>query len=924
MSTTTLEIIGRDEELATLRTFLRGTTPGALVLTGEPGVGKTTMWRAGVEAAKEMSVRVLEASPAEAEARMSFAALDDLLSGVIEETLPALPTPQRHALEVALLLTETGETPPDERAVAAAFLSALRLLSASKPTLIAIDDIQWLDVSSASVLGYALRRLRDEPVAMLLAQRADEASAPPAELGRALEGGITWWLPLGPLTLGALHRLLRDRLDLVLARPALRRIHELSGGNPFYALEIARASELQAPRTSLGRNLPVPRSLGELLEVRVAVLPPETQRALLVAASLSEPRLRIVSDALALEARPALQPAIEAHIVSVDGDRVRFTHSLFAAVAYARVDELSRGAVHRRLAALVDHAEEKARHLALSAEGPDEVVATALENASAVALARGASAAAAELSEQALVLTPPERESDVRRRTIATALHHFRAGDATAALALLEQALPSMPSGADRAHALALLQRVYRYEGDQLRAAELGRQALAEPTTDDQVRAEAASELASTLFFLRENLDDALRVATIAVDSSAHEETRGLHAHAMAQKGVIEALVGHPDALATLRAADELGTRHFDSVINSARFDEGFVMLWFDDAAQSARVMQTSHVEALESGDDGSIPLILANLAAAEYLAGRWARAEQAADDGYEAAMQTGQRPQQAYSLSVRALVRASLGREDEARADAARALTLAGERTMGAARIHSIWALGLLALSLDRPDEAVGLIAPLRAELLAAGVGEPGSVRFVPDEIEALIALGRLDEAEILVGWLEERGRTLDRASALAAAARCRGLVSAGAGDLESALNELEHSLAQYVRAQIPFEVARTLLALGSTQRRARQKAAARTTLTSALASFDELGAAIWADKARNDLARIGGRSPSGDKLTPAEERVAALVAEGCSNKEVAAALFMSVRTVETHLGKIYSKLGIRSRTALAKRSQQ
>ena len=291
MSTTTLEIIGRDEELATLRTFLRGTTPGALVLTGEPGVGKTTMWRAGVEAAKEMSVRVLEASPAEAEARMSFAALDDLLSGVIEETLPALPPPQRHALEVALLLTETGETPPDERAVAAAFLNALRLLSASKPTLIAIDDIQWLDVSSASVLGYALRRLRDEPVAMLLAQRTDEASAPPAELARALEGGNTSSLPLGPLTLGALHRLLRDRLELVLARPALRRIHELSGGNPFYALEIARALELQAPRTSLGRNLPVPRSLGELLEVRVAVLPPETQRALLVAASLSEPRL---------------------------------------------------------------------------------------------------------------------------------------------------------------------------------------------------------------------------------------------------------------------------------------------------------------------------------------------------------------------------------------------------------------------------------------------------------------------------------------------------------------------------------------------------------------------------------------------------------------------------------------------------------
>jgi len=183
---------------------------------------------------------------------------------------------------------------------------------------------------------------------------------------------------------------------------------------------------------------------------------------------------------------------------------------------------------------------------------------------------------------------------------------------------------------------------------------------------------------------------------------------------------------------------------------------------------------------------------------------------------------------------------------------------------------------------------------------------------------------LGRLDEAETLVGWLEERGRTLDRASALGAAARCRGLLAAAAGDLASAMNELEQSLAQYERVQIPFEYTRTLLALGSTQRRSKQKAAARATLTSALAGFEELGAAIWADKARKDLARISGRAPSGDELTPTERRVAELVAEGRSNKEVAATLFVSVRTVEGHLAKIYGKLGVRSRTALARRLLQ
>jgi len=237
--------------------------PRVLVLEGEPGVGKTTVWRAGVEAAKELSMRVLEASPAEAEARMSFTALDDLLDGVVAEALPALPPPQRHALEVALLLTET-ETPTDDRAVAAAFLNALRVLSAPAPVLVAIDDIQWLDVSSARVLGYALRRLRDERVGVLLALRTDEASAPPAELAKALGSYTTSSLPLGPLTLGALHRLLRDRLELVLARPALRRVHEISGGNPFYALEIARALQRdggQARSATLpsGREL-LPRS----------------------------------------------------------------------------------------------------------------------------------------------------------------------------------------------------------------------------------------------------------------------------------------------------------------------------------------------------------------------------------------------------------------------------------------------------------------------------------------------------------------------------------------------------------------------------------------------------------------------------------------------------------------------------------------
>ena len=275
----------------------------------------------------------------------------------------------------------------------------------------------------------------------------------------------------------------------------------------------------------------------------------------------------------------------------------------------------------------------------------------------------------------------------------------------------------------------------------------------------------------------------------------------------------------------------------------------------------------------------------------------------------------------QGYALSTRALVRASLGLEADARADADRALALAGERGMAAARAHGSWALGLLELSLDRPAEVVQLLEPERVRLVAGGVGEPGAIRFVPDEIEALVALGREDEAATIADWFDERARALDRAWARAAALRCRGLREAARGEGDKALACFEDALALHEHASIPFERARTLLHLGATQRRSKQKSKARRTLGDALAIFEELGANLWSQKARAELGSIGGRTASGDELTPAEARVAALVAEGRTNREVAAALYVSDHTVEFHLTRIYRKLGVRSRAELARR---
>jgi DNA-binding CsgD family transcriptional regulator len=226
-----------------------------------------------------------------------------------------------------------------------------------------------------------------------------------------------------------------------------------------------------------------------------------------------------------------------------------------------------------------------------------------------------------------------------------------------------------------------------------------------------------------------------------------------------------------------------------------------------------------------------------------------------------------------------------------------------------------------LLDLAQGRAGDAADRLRPLRERLLAAGVGEPGAIGFLADEVEALIALHRHSEAAALVDWLEARGRALDRASALAAAARGRGMLAAAHGDHDAAITAFERAVAEHGRAAIPFEHARTLLHLGAAQRRAKQKLAARASLNQALERFDRLGADPWRAQAAGELARISGRQRGGPGLTPTEGRIVTLVAEGRTNKEVAAALYLSPKTIEAHLRNVFRKLGVRSRTELARR---
>ena len=258
-----VSVVGRDEELALLGDFVSAlaTGPAAFVLVGEAGVGKTTLWRAGADAAQERGYRVLETRPSAAEARLAFAGLDDLLDPVLDDLLDGLPPPQADALRVALLLEQTVGPPPDERAVAIAFLNALRELAADRPTLVSVDDLQWLDSPSAAVLGFAWRRLRDEHAGLLAARRAGEPA--PTTL---TDDDRIHRLDVAPLSVGAVHRLLQEQVGLVLSRPALRRVHEVAAGNAFYALELGRALQRSGTTPAPGEPLPVPEGLRELVQ----------------------------------------------------------------------------------------------------------------------------------------------------------------------------------------------------------------------------------------------------------------------------------------------------------------------------------------------------------------------------------------------------------------------------------------------------------------------------------------------------------------------------------------------------------------------------------------------------------------------------------------------------------------------------------
>jgi DNA-binding CsgD family transcriptional regulator len=920
MHPTTLDaprIVGREVELEVLDRFVLDAVawPGALVVEGSAGIGKSTLLDAGAAAAEGRSCDVLRCRPGEHESRLSFAALRDLLEDVFEETAAALPEPQRQALAVALL-REEPDAPLDRGAVSTAFLTLLRARSRDRPVLIVADDAQWLDAPSATVLGFAIRRLRTEAVGVLIARRADAGGAALLGLGRALPPERLRRLTLGPLSLGALQAMLRGRLDRSFPRPLLRRIREASGGNPLFALEIATA--LDDADVGLDATFPIPRDLEQLLRARIEALPVDAWGALLFVAATSAPTTTLVADASANAAVAvrALAAAEEAGIVEVRADQIRFTHPLLASTVSAAASPADRRSAHRALAKHVADPEERARHLALGADSPDSAVAAALDDAARRARARGAPDSAAELADLARELTPPGDSDALVRRGVEAAGHHFDAGNAVRGQQLLLEMADAAPPGLQRAEILWRLADASWNETDLVRAhLEEARRVAA---GDERLECRLQWDLAWTWVY-GGDLAAAEREARRSLELAERLDDAPLLPEALAAFGICEFLGGRDGTDLIARAASLPGS--LPDVYTTPTVTLALRQLWSGelDAARSTLEPVIDHLASEGLYTLATEPYEI--LGEIECRAGRFELAARHAATAVEIKLGAGFEDIGGLTLFPLALVEAHRGDVEPAREHAERGLAWSERRGDRFYANANRAVLGFVELSLRRFAEAREHLDAVVEFLHGMGVREPGVIPVLPDAIEARIGVGDLDGAAVLLDELEDMTRARRRPWALATAARGRGSLLAAHGDAAGAASAFRRALDEHPRVGQPLELGRTLLAKGEAERRARQKSAARESVEHAIAIFDEVGASLWSDRARAELARTGLRASSSDGLSPSERHIAELVARGATNKEAAAAAFVSVKTVEANLSRVYAKLGVRSRTALAHR---
>lgn len=894
-----MQLLGRDADLTRLRALIGA--GGALVLEGRPGVGKSALLGSALAGTSDRTV--LRATGVQSEIELPYAGLRELLDPVLG-ALGRLAPAQRRARRAALALDA-----PQGADRGTVLHATAALIGAVAPVVVAVDDVQWLDDSSAAAVAFVARR----------AQRLGAAVIAVHSLrGTPLIG----WDDVPLHAVAELER--ADAVTLArrsgIAAPVADALVRAVGGNPLALIEgpaeLSRAQ--RSGREALPDPLPAGRRITDAYAARLAGLPEDTRAALLLAAASNDGAIAPVRAAIPDSDRPALDAAEDDGIVTVDAQRVRFVHPEARSAVYHAATVSERRAAHRALAAVVPPA-ERAWHLAVAADRPDEALAATLEAAAYEAVGRGAPGAALHSLRRAAALSPdPARARD---RTLTAGHLALLAGQPETALSLAT-GLPPAPDEAARADTQLLLgaataQTGRAAEAHALLVAEADRIAPADPARAAGLLTQAAIALmGSGPVDLVAGIAARARVLAPpgadlvpAILEASARAVGGEHA------GARELLDGRLDAISAL---DPSAPGH--EVIALA----GMCLHWMEEQDRAIRLIAPAVQTLRDRGAVTPLAFPLVVLVSVYTRRGDFCGAARFADEAATLGEEAIGPFLQAMSLNTRAFVAAYLDETDVCRANAERAREICERLGVDSHRAVAEQSLGMLALARGELDTAITHLERGRVARRRFGARDPGYMFNESDLTEAYIRAGRTADAHRALAELREGARLTGGAWATAATARYDALLGeAGAID-----EHLAVATAAHARVGFTFEEARTRLIFGECLRRARRRAEARVLLAEAEATFRSQGAVRWAARAAAELAAAGGRagatatgSDAPAQLTAREREVCALVARGATNAEVAAALFVSRRTVEHHLRLAYRKLGVRSRSELAAR---
>lgn len=913
-----MQLYGRDREIAIVTSALADSATASqwITVSAPAGMGKSALLAHIAELAATRGALVLRCRPTAAERELGFAALGDLLGPVVD--LVAVDEVPRQALEVALL-RRRPDGPVETRAVGVAVAALVAALAADGPLLMCVDDEQWLDAESATALRYALRRLPDRGVLVVSAARtdADSSGAPPLDV-RSRSPQPLMLAPLDDEALTALINRQRAAAGIRLLPAAVRAVVAAAGGNPLFAIELLAATATAADggetatstsTSTSASGLQVPATLAALMAQRWSVLSRAAVDDLAPLAFAARPDLALVER---LDIEAAVTAAEAAQLLDTTDRTVRFTHPLLATALTDGASATRRRRWHAALASAVTDEVERARHLARAATHADVALSTTVAEASEAARQRGAIETAADLAADAARLCPLGDDAHPDRLVTAARLG-FQNGDIDGArrwLTELDHHHPDRQPNAREAITRATIG--FSADADARASVQWAQRAL-DAARDDLERAEAHALAA--------------RITYDHFPTAALHARRALELAERVHAGpavLASALVG--DAGARFMVGEGLDRAAFERAIElecglavpsgDSAFAALAANLKTSDALDEARQMLTA---LLADHDEGSLPFALSHLPQLELWSGRWDLAEDYANRHLDAAEQLGQDGQVLQAHTNLATIAAHRGDTERAEALATALVATARESGDPWSERSGLGMLGYAALARGDATLAVHELAQWNELGTRMGLGEPGYSRQRADFVEALLATGCVDEAAEIVAVMDAEAARLGRTTLCAVAARVGALVAATSGARDDAIALARRAVELAEQTPLVIEHARAQLTLGQVARRFKEKTAARDALTEALAAFERLGAERFAERTRRDLARVGLSPTRGTGLTDTERQVALAAATGRTVRQVGDELFMSPKTVESNLTRIYRKLGLSTRAELA-----